>query len=409
MSSIHGLSHKAISAFRDKPAALAVYWIYVSRTNVDGVAWPTLRGLVRDTGWSINACKEARKWLVEHGALETIDEYIRPKWRKLEGLEKTHVRNLDQSEYYKVTGTIMVDTIELDMLYFGGNEDSDIEDDNPDDYTHVSPHDTSVRIVTPVADVSPQPTSVGTQQARRDTELGISINLDSKESNLGINSNTPHTPAPNGAGRTPISETDQSKGLDWNKYLETLNATKPIRLAPSIPEKIAPTAHVATPPPPISAPPPASEFDKDSVSDVLLQRNFNRMTPAEVSEKDRAKANRFAMEIEPRFSGKPENQQAAIVGKFFDMWDKKKINGEKAGKFSHVDSFKNRLFEWLADNPQIQPVTQQAANSWQSYAQTDPLDDEPLAPIVIPKPKPQTLEEKYPRFMENVMAGSKQS
>src|SRR5689334_22515693 len=127
----------------------------------------------------------------------------------LKGEEKTHKLNIDRSEYYQVTGTIMIDTQEYAMLYYGGNEESDIDNDNNgDDYTHVSPDDTTVRVVIPDPVVSPQTTSGAMNHSRRDTELGISINLGSNEFNLGSNSNTPHTPAPNGlgSGSTPSDD-----------------------------------------------------------------------------------------------------------------------------------------------------------------------------------------------------------
>lgn len=235
MTSIHGLSHKAISAFRDKPAALAVYWIYVSRTNNEGVAWPSLRGLVHDTGWSINACKEARKWLVEHGALETVDEYIRPRWRKLEGDDKTHTRNIDHSEYYRVTGNIMVNAKEYAMLYFGSTEESDI--DNPTE-PDVSPDDTTGDIT----DVSPQPTSGAVKQASGDTELSISIpELDSTNTNLDSSSNTSTAP----------------DGTDGAKLPVIGFIGQDAKAAATVKENSLAKPDAAMPPPPSSGAPPA--------------------------------------------------------------------------------------------------------------------------------------------------------
>lgn len=121
MSTIHGLSHKAIKHFRDKPAALAVYWIYCSRTNNEGVAWPSLRGLAESTGWNTTTVSKARKWLVEHGALERVSDYVRKAWRALPDADRRKAVGLDKSEYYRVTGTIEIDGTRHDLLYFGGH------------------------------------------------------------------------------------------------------------------------------------------------------------------------------------------------------------------------------------------------------------------------------------------------
>ncbi len=127
---IHGLSHKAIAAFRDTPAALAVYWIYVSRMNKDGVAWPSAAGLARNTGWVKDTVLIGRYWLVEHEALEEVKDYIRPEWRNLDEKTKQQKLNLDRSEYYRPTGYIILNEKKYPMLYHGGNETSDIESED---------------------------------------------------------------------------------------------------------------------------------------------------------------------------------------------------------------------------------------------------------------------------------------
>src|SRR6185295_16293387 len=124
---IHGQSHKAIKAFRKKPASLTVYWIYVSRMNNEGVAWPSVAGLGKDTGWNKDTCMEGRAYLVSLGALEKVDGYVRPDWRDLPLAEKTRKLNLDQSEYYRPTGFIIWKGEKLPMLYNGGDEAADID------------------------------------------------------------------------------------------------------------------------------------------------------------------------------------------------------------------------------------------------------------------------------------------
>lgn len=141
MSTIHGKSTKALHLFRDQPAALAVYWIYCARRNHEGVAFPSLRGLVRDTGWSINPCREAREWLLECEALEIVVEYVRPEWRKLPEADRKHLIDFDKTEYYRVTGRIVMDEQTFDMLYAPGNDA--IDDVSLHETADVSRHDTS--------------------------------------------------------------------------------------------------------------------------------------------------------------------------------------------------------------------------------------------------------------------------
>ena len=129
---IHGKSHAALKYFHKTPAALAVYWIYVSRCNYENVAWPSLKGLARDTGWHKNTCHEGRNWLIEHQALERIQPYIRPDWRHLEPKEQQRRINLDKSEYYRPTGYIQIGAQQHKLLYFGGDEPSTIDDGLPD-------------------------------------------------------------------------------------------------------------------------------------------------------------------------------------------------------------------------------------------------------------------------------------
>jgi hypothetical protein len=120
---IHGSAHAAIRFFRENPAALSVYLVYVSRANTDNVAWPSIRGLARDTGWGADACQKARQWLIDHSALEEKHDYIRPAWRKLPKEDRQQRINLDQSKYFKPTGGIRVDGVVYNVLYAPvGNE-----------------------------------------------------------------------------------------------------------------------------------------------------------------------------------------------------------------------------------------------------------------------------------------------
>jgi hypothetical protein len=127
---IHGLSHKAIAAFREKPAALAVYWIYVSRMNNEGVAWPSGAGLAKSTDWNKEACLDGRGFLVAHEALERVEGYIRPEWRKLDAKVLKRKLILDKAEYYRPTGYILLGKDNTDkfwLLYNGGDEPSEVD------------------------------------------------------------------------------------------------------------------------------------------------------------------------------------------------------------------------------------------------------------------------------------------
>lgn len=131
-SVIHGSSHVAIKHFRDNPAALAVYWIYLARVNNEGVAWSSLRGLERDTNWNKDTCAKARNWLVEHGALEPVKDYIRPEWRKLDEEKRRQKINLDAIEYYRPTGVLTIGNVTYTMLYFGAQDAKPEEQETPD-------------------------------------------------------------------------------------------------------------------------------------------------------------------------------------------------------------------------------------------------------------------------------------
>lgn len=142
---IHGQSHKAIKFLRQQPAALAVLWIYASRTNQDNVAWPSVRGLAHDTGWGKEACLKARVFLLEHEALETVEKYVRPGWRKLALAERTRKVNLDKSEYFRPTGRLVIEGKTHPIFYLGGDTSSAIEDESkyPDEGSDVPPDLTS--------------------------------------------------------------------------------------------------------------------------------------------------------------------------------------------------------------------------------------------------------------------------
>jgi hypothetical protein len=125
---IHGKSHEAIKAFRKKSAALTVYWVYVSRMNNEGVTWPSVSRIAKDTGWNKNTCLDARSYLVSIQALERVTDYTRPDWRTLEPQALARKRNFDKSEYYRPTGYVLMNGKRLPMLYNGADEATSLEE-----------------------------------------------------------------------------------------------------------------------------------------------------------------------------------------------------------------------------------------------------------------------------------------
>lgn len=132
MATIHGRSYQAIQFLRHPSSTLSIYWVYCSRTNNEGVAWPSLSSLQRTTGWNREACVEGRKYLVEVQALEPVHGYVRPQWRNLEEDERQKRINLDRSHYFRVTGTINTEHGILPLLYVPAN-DGTLEDEDPED------------------------------------------------------------------------------------------------------------------------------------------------------------------------------------------------------------------------------------------------------------------------------------
>lgn len=57
-----------------KGAPLSVLCAYQSYANREGLAWPSLRTLARDTGYGINAVKAARRKLIDLGLLIPVDQ-----------------------------------------------------------------------------------------------------------------------------------------------------------------------------------------------------------------------------------------------------------------------------------------------------------------------------------------------
>lgn len=116
---INGSSWRVLKAFREKPAALAVYWAYCAHMNEENVAWRGLRSLVKETGYAINAVKAAREWLVLHELLERDEDYTPRKWRKLPKEDRDKVKLQNFNEYYRVRSDIVIKGVAYPVLYVG--------------------------------------------------------------------------------------------------------------------------------------------------------------------------------------------------------------------------------------------------------------------------------------------------
>ncbi len=120
---IHWDFAKSLRLFKSSPAAVAVYMVYVSRMDNEGVAYPSLESIAQDTGWSAKTVGNARKLLAKMGALVEVKGYVRRKWRDLPDNERRKLMGLDRTKYYRVNDTITADGIEYPLLYNGAEQD----------------------------------------------------------------------------------------------------------------------------------------------------------------------------------------------------------------------------------------------------------------------------------------------
>ena len=226
MPVIHGGSHAAIRFMRQAPASLAVYWLYLAHANDEGVAWPTLRGLRTETGWSINECHDGRRWLVEHGALEAVTGYIRPQWRELPAQQRARRINLDQSEYYRTTGVLVVKGKTYPMLFEALPQLSHVTPDETwEQSTDVTPDETSTGApagshVTPGESWEPAPmTHRVAHRTVSDMQPGVTeldsstTELDSSSTQLGLKSSSLEPPRE--SETAVVDDSDRPNVFTW--------------------------------------------------------------------------------------------------------------------------------------------------------------------------------------------------
>ena len=115
MSVIHWDSRDAWGLM--PPRAVQLWCIYAAMVNREGVAWPSLSHLrkalrLKDKG----AALEARRWLVQHDALELVRGYVPPSERGKPATE--HERRM----FVRLTGTVTIEGVTYRLTYAPGEE-----------------------------------------------------------------------------------------------------------------------------------------------------------------------------------------------------------------------------------------------------------------------------------------------
>lgn len=70
-TTLHWKFREVMAEFRDE-GRLAVYLCYLLHANHRSRAWPSVETICSETGWSTASVVEAKKWLVERGALKPV-------------------------------------------------------------------------------------------------------------------------------------------------------------------------------------------------------------------------------------------------------------------------------------------------------------------------------------------------
>lgn len=122
---VHHDFRNAVKLLRKEPAALAVYMIYVSRMDNQAVAFPSIRGLSKDTGWSTRKVQDARTYLTTMGLLTRIDN--------------PSDNPMDRRAFYRVNDSFEYEGKTYYTL-FNGAQVPDVRDEK--EHMHVLPNST---------------------------------------------------------------------------------------------------------------------------------------------------------------------------------------------------------------------------------------------------------------------------
>lgn len=108
-TSLHWGFRSVLRHFRDD-GTLAVYIAYLLHANVRNRAWPSIDLLVKETGWSRASVVEAKKWLMDHRALDRVEYDQRAGADELSLHQRTDIM--------QVTGVVVIEGEVIPLLYF---------------------------------------------------------------------------------------------------------------------------------------------------------------------------------------------------------------------------------------------------------------------------------------------------
>jgi len=89
---------------------LSVYICYLLHANLRNRSWPSIELLIKETGWSRASVVGAKKWLVDHAALQKVGMMQRI------GTEEQSLHQ--RVDIMQVTGIVIIDGEAIPVLYF---------------------------------------------------------------------------------------------------------------------------------------------------------------------------------------------------------------------------------------------------------------------------------------------------
>lgn len=105
---------------RMPPRAVQLWNIYAAMVNNEGVAWPSLSHLTELMGATKrDVASTARQWLIAHGALEVVADYVPPGKR---GTAAANATAHDAPMFARLTGRVVLDGQTYDLAYFPGHQ-----------------------------------------------------------------------------------------------------------------------------------------------------------------------------------------------------------------------------------------------------------------------------------------------
>jgi len=106
-TTLHWTFREVMAEFRDG-GRLAVYLCYLLHANIRSRAWPSVATISKETGWSVPSVVEAKKWLVDRGALKSV-----PFSKRVEDEIALHPR----VDIMEITGVVILDGKTIPILY----------------------------------------------------------------------------------------------------------------------------------------------------------------------------------------------------------------------------------------------------------------------------------------------------